>query len=204
MSQQPDLFASKEPQTLICEDGQATLYPQWLPAARRADLLAQLPTTLAWEQTHLHMYGKRVAIPRLNAWYGDAGSRYSYSGAFFNPRPWTPTLQQLRDELSDVAGTEFNSVLANWYRTGRDSVAWHSDNEPELGPEPTIASLSLGASRVFVLRHNKTQRQVRVTLQDGDLLIMSGRLQHAWQHQLPKVAGLTETRINLTYRRVWA
>ncbi|WP_041523439.1 alpha-ketoglutarate-dependent dioxygenase AlkB family protein [Gilvimarinus agarilyticus] len=204
MSQQPDLFASKEPQTLIDEDGTAVLYPQWLSVARRASLFADLQSSLKWEQTHLQMYGKRVPIPRLNAWYGDPSSRYSYSGAYFTPRPWTPALQGLRDDLSTVVGTAFNSVLANLYRTGRDSVAWHSDNEPELGPEPTIASLSLGADRVFVFRHIKSRRQVRMTLQDGDLLVMAGQLQRYWQHQLPKVAGLGEARINLTYRRVLA
>lgn len=203
MSQQPDLFASKQPQTLISEDGSAILYPGWLTPERATLLFAELDTSLAWEQTHLQMYGKPVPIPRLNAWYGDAGSRYSYSGAHFTPRPWTAALQNLRDELESMVDTRFNSVLANCYRDGRDSVAWHSDNERELGATPTIASLSLGAGRDFVLRHKQSQRQVRVTLQNGDLLIMAGRLQRCWQHQLPKVSGAVGRRINLTFRRVW-
>jgi len=202
MAQQSDLFNSQQPLTLIAEDGRALLYRRWLTLERSNALLAELESTLAWHPTYIQLYGKRQLIPRLNAWYGDSGSSYRYSGAHFNPRPWTIALGQLRDQLEQETASRFNSVLANYYRDGRDSVAWHSDNEPELGPTPTIASLSIGAARDFVLRHKQSRRQVRVTLQSGDLLIMAGQLQRCWQHQLPKTAQVVGPRINLTYRRV--
>ncbi|WP_084005133.1 alpha-ketoglutarate-dependent dioxygenase AlkB family protein [Gilvimarinus polysaccharolyticus] len=202
MSLQADLFASNHPQVITNEDGCAVLHRSWLKPERSAELFTELSATLAWQQTHLQMYGKSIAIPRLNAWYGDAGSFYSYSGAHFAPHPWVNALQVLREQLQPVAQARFNSVLANLYRDERDSVAWHSDDEHELGPTPTIASLSLGAERDFVLRHKQSLRQLRVTLHAGDLLIMSGRLQRCWQHQLPKANVPLGPRINLTYRRV--
>lgn len=179
--------------------------PGCLPIAAQR-YLPSLSTRWHGSRLTCQWYGKRVPIPRLNAWYGDANSEYRYSGAEFTPQPWTHALAQLRLELEAMAQSRFNSVLANCYRDGRDSVAWHSDDEPELGAEPTIASLSLGATSDFVLRHKQSRRQVRVALYSGDLLLMTGRLQRCWQHQLPKRRLSSQSahgcRINLTYRYI--
>ncbi|MDO3387145.1 alpha-ketoglutarate-dependent dioxygenase AlkB [Gilvimarinus sp. SDUM040013] len=199
---QHDLFTSPEPEIIIACDGRATLYRQWIHRDEAANLFDSLRQSLDWEQTVLTMYGRQVAIPRLNAWYGDSGSSYSYSGAYFDPMPWTAELANLRERLQAYTDTGFNSVLANYYRDGRDGVGWHSDNETELGPEPTIASVSLGETRRFSLRHSATGKTVLVDLAAGDLLVMSGKLQTRWQHQIAKSRKELGARINLTFRRV--
>lgn len=189
------------PEILIEDDGYACLWRQWLPEPEAQGLFTQLADNLHWQQTMIRVYGRRMPIPRLNAWYGDAGARYTYSGARFTPEPWTDELEDVRQRLTAFTGTAFNSVLANLYRDGSDSVAWHSDNEPELGAEPAIASLSLGASRRFRLRHRHLP-PVAVDLHAGDLLLMTGPLQQHWQHALPKTRRSVGARINLTFRRV--
>ncbi|HEY7883520.1 MAG TPA: alpha-ketoglutarate-dependent dioxygenase AlkB [Cellvibrionaceae bacterium] len=190
-----------EPERLIETDGEALLYRQWLSAERAATLFTHIEHELAWQQTELSLFGRPCLIPRLNAWYGDSGAAYSYSGARFEPHPWTPSLTALRQALEAFSSHPFNSVLANFYRHGNDGVAWHSDNEPELGREPVIASISLGATRRFRLRHTHLPT-VAVDLQAGDLLIMQGPLQHHWQHALTKTRRAVGARINLTFRHV--
>ncbi|MDO6746140.1 alpha-ketoglutarate-dependent dioxygenase AlkB family protein [Gilvimarinus sp. 1_MG-2023] len=171
---QRDLFARSGPEVLVEHDGWATLHRQWLPEVQAERLLSIFSDELVWQQTVLRMYGKSMPIPRLNAWYGEPSAHYRYSGASFTPKPWTAELHTLRCQLEDFCECEFNSVLANLYRDGRDSVAWHSDDEPELGPEPTIASLSLGQTRHFTLRHKTSRHTCRVALASGDLLLMGG------------------------------
>ncbi len=197
--------APDQPEQLIREDGDVRLYRHWWSDEVAAELFARLKEELAWQQSHIRMHGKVVAVPRLNIWYGDPGRRYRYSGVQFDPEPWTPTLKAINSELKAREGLTFNSVLANLYRDGQDSVAWHSDDEPELGRNPVIASLSLGAERRFSLRH-KTRRDlspVRLDLPAGSLLIMAGTTQHHWQHQLGKTARAVGPRINLTFRTVF-
>jgi len=142
---------------------------------------------------------------RLSSWIGDADAVYTYSRTRFEPRPWTPTLIALRAELADRYGLRFNSVLANLYRDGRDSMGWHSDDEPELGAEPVIASLSFGATRRFRLR-SRTTREVALTigLAHGSLLAMRGATQRLYQHDLPKAPKEEGARINLTFRWIRA
>ena len=150
------------------------------------------------------MFGKRVLMPRLTAWYGDPGAVYTYSGLRNAPEPWTPELAEIRSDLERTTGLAFNSVLLNRYRDGRDSVSWHADDEPELGPEPAIASVSFGAARSFVLR-SKThrKREGSVMLEHGSLLIMKGRSQALLEHALPKDARVTSERVNLTFRQIF-
>lgn len=206
---QSSLFADapqeRQPERLITEDGDVRLYRHWWSEARAAELFEILYREIAWQQSHIRMHGKIVAVPRLDVWYGDPGRRYRYSGVQFNPQPWTPTLKAIKVELETRECLTFNSLLANLYRSGRDSVAWHSDDEPELGHNPVIASLSLGAERRFTLRH-KTRKElppVRLDLPAGSLLIMAGPTQHHWQHQLGKTARAVGPRINLTFRTVF-
>ena len=154
--------------------------------------------------THSHPRS-RACHPRLNAWYGDPGCRYGYSGTRFEPLPWTETLTDIKERLTATLGVAFNSMLANRYRDGRDSVAWHSDDEPELGRNPVIASVSLGATRRFTLKH-KSRRDIRplaVDLTHGSLLVMSGPTQHQWLHQIAKTTRIVGERINLTFRYIY-
>ena len=159
---------------------------------------------LDWRQDTIMMYGRPVPIPRLNAWYGDATAEYGYSGLRLNPLPWTETLQSIRQRIQDFTGDRFNSVLANFYRDGNDGVSWHSDDERELGENPVIASLSLGATRTFSLRHrfDRGLKNRHLPLLSGSLLIMRGTTQHYWQHQVPKQKKVKGGRINLTFRQI--
>jgi alkylated DNA repair dioxygenase AlkB len=177
---------------------------QYAPAAfdsQRADaLLAALSAEIAWERHRIRLFGREVDSPRLSCWVGDAGVVYTYSRTRFVPHPWTPALAALRANLADRFDLQFNSVLANLYRDGSDSMGWHSDNEPELGDEPVIASLSFGASRRFRFRSRAT-REVALALElaHGSLLVMRGATQRLYQHDLPKTKE-ADVRINLTFR----
>ena len=157
---------------------------------------------LAWRQETLRLFGRSIPQPRLSTWYGDPGAHYRYSGLHLDPLPWHPALHALRTRLRRRLGHDFNSVLANRYRYGRDSMGWHSDDEPELGDEPLIASLSLGATRRFRLRHRARGETLDLDLDHGSLLIMAGTLQRHWQHQLPRTRRPLGERLNLTFRRI--
>lgn len=169
-----------------------------------ADRFDELAHTLHWTQDRIVVYGREVTIPRLNAWYGDPGTDYAYSGLQLQPRPWLPLLNDLRECLSTHLQHRFNSLLANFYRYGSDSVGRHADDEPELGPLPLIATVSLGASRRFALypRRKESAPPWRADLPGGSLFVMAGRCQRAWQHEVPKTAKPVGGRISLTYRQV--
>lgn len=167
--------------------------------AAQAALLAEVP----WAARHIVLFGKQVLQPRLVSWHGDAGASYRYSGVRNEPAPWTPALAALRESVTAAVGAPFNSVLCNQYRDGHDSMGLHSDDEPELGPEPLIASLSLGATRRFFLVHRRGAKRgprVNLLLTSGSLLVMEGTTQHWYRHGVPKEPGVTQARINLTFR----
>lgn len=191
-------------QQIPIEDGNLALIRDWIPAEQAFELFISLRDELVWEQSTIYIAGTARRIPRLNAWYGDAGASYRYSGKRFQPRPWTKTLGRLRERVACTADAPFNSVLANLYRDGNDSVGWHSDDETELGVNPVIASLSLGSERRFALKHkrNKSLPRMDIMLPSGCLLVMSGVTQHHWVHQLPKTRLPVGPRINLTFRQV--
>lgn len=179
--------------------------PTFLPAAEAGALLAQLTADVAWEQRAIRIFGQEIPQPRLTAWYGDAEARYTYSDLAWEPRPWLPALHALRQHLEAATGHRFNSVLLNLYRNGRDSMGWHADDEPELGPAPAIASLSLGATRRFRLRPGRAglaHAPFGLDLPGGSLLLMRGPTQRHWQHALPKTSRPVAPRLNLTFRLV--
>ncbi|AWH31908.1 alpha-ketoglutarate-dependent dioxygenase AlkB [Stenotrophomonas sp. SAU14A_NAIMI4_8] len=175
--------------------------PGWLSPAAADALLPALQAQLPWEVHRIRMFGNWVDSPRLSCWIGDPQARYRYSGAFFEPRPWTPVLESLRERLLAEGIGRFNSVLVIRYRSGGDYMGWHSDDEPELGTEPLIVSLSLGAARRFLLRRrDEPARKAEFLLGHGDLLLMGGSTQRFYQHALPKMARVQGERINLTFR----
>jgi alkylated DNA repair dioxygenase AlkB len=178
--------------------------PAFLDATVADALLAQLTATVAWEQRSIRLFGQQVPQPRLTAWYGDPEAHYTYSGLHWEPRPWTSALLDLRARVEAAAGARFNSVLLNLYRDGRDSMGWHADDEPELGPAPVIASVSLGAVRRFRLRPRPgvAHAPLALDLPAGSLLLMQGPTQAHWQHALPKTARPAGPRLNLTFRWV--
>lgn len=180
--------------------------PAFLPPGAADALLAALLEEVRWEQHHVRIAGKRIPSPRLSAWYGEPGVEYRYSGTTYRAEGWTPALEALRARLEHETGSRFDSVLVNRYRSGTDSMGWHADDEPELGPRPVIASVSLGATRRFSLKHRtrKDLDSVRLDLTHGSLLLMSGDTQSHWRHAVPKTARPVGERVNLTYRRIAA
>ena len=185
------------------EDGDFAFEPAWLDADAGHVLFDALRATLPWATHRVVLFGRAVDSPRLSCWIGDPGAAYRYSGVRHDPEPWPEVLLPVRERLRRETGHDFNSVLANLYRDGRDSTGWHSDDEPELGARPVIASLSLGATRRFVFRHRRDPSRKRVLeLPHGSLLLMRGDSQADWRHALPRTAKPMGPRINLTFRRI--
>jgi alkylated DNA repair dioxygenase AlkB len=191
-------------ENLILPDADASLHHNFLTTQQAGKLLSTLIIETPWRQDHLTFGGRKVAIPRLQAWIGDASKNYGYSGLQLNPLSWTPSLLKIKRLIEQQLDTEFNSVLLNYYRNGQDSVSWHSDDEKELGPDPFIASLSLGVSRRFELkhRHRKPTVKFKCQLDHGSLLVMGAGLQQNWLHQIPKQKEIIQPRVNLTFRKI--
>ncbi len=175
----PEIFDSKESEALL------------------QVFVAQTP----WIQETVHLHGKMIKTPRLTAWYGDNNKSYSYSGNKYQPLPWTDDLSKIKKKIERIADMQFNSVLLNYYRDGNDSVAWHSDDEYELGVKPVIASVSFGQARRFDVRNKKDHTlKYSVNLENGSLLLMKGGLQQFWEHRIPKSTRPMRPRVNLTFR----
>lgn len=186
---------------LKIDDGRLVLFNDVVPRTESESLFNQLNDDIDWQQETLFLFGRNIATPRLTAWYGDAS--YTYSGIAHPPRAWLPVLAELRASVEHITAAQYNTVLLNLYRDGSDSMSWHSDDEPELGTNPTIASLNFGATRRFRFRHKKDyKKSVAVDLQDASLLLMAGPIQHHWQHALPKSKKRMGPRINLTFRYI--
>jgi hypothetical protein len=182
------------------EDGGLLIYlPDFFAPAEADALFASLRHNIAWGQEQ-GRFGR--PFPRLTALYADAGLTYTYSGVTYPSLVWTQELNAVRRRVERAAEAPFNSVLLNRYRGGDDSIGPHADDEPELGVNPIVPSISLGAQRRFVLRHKKSRRKLEYDLTHGSLLIMAGTLQHFWLHSLPKTAAPVGERINLTFRNL--
>ena len=197
----PDLAGQ---QNLLLPDGELQLYAD-LPLGGDGDtLLRQLIDDIPWRQEYITLFGKTHRQPRLVAWYGDPEALYTYSGKTYQPHPWNDTLLRLKELAEQVSASRFNSVLLNYYRDGRDSMGLHADDEPELGPEPVIASLSLGETRTLYFRHRfrKELATVNVPLPPGSLLVMRGGTQRNWKHGIRKLSRACGPRVNLTFRSI--
>ena len=192
-----------ELQTIPLAGADLRFAPAWLPASQANALFGELLRDIPWEVHRIRMFGRVVDSPRLSCWIGDADARYRYSGTLFEPQPWPHSLAALRARLSDELGVALNSVLANRYRNGRDAMGWHRDDEPELGPQPVIASVSLGATRRFRLKaDDPALPPLSLDLPHGSLLVMRGHTQARFRHALPRTARPVGERINLTFRCV--
>src|SRR5262245_49586795 len=180
------------------DDGWLHYDETFLPPTEADDLFARLRDTVPWEQS-----GRPGRLfPRLTAWYADAGLTYSYSGVTHHAVPWTPELLAVKQRAEAAAGTTWNSLLLNYYRHGQDSIGFHADDEPELGSNPVVGSISLGAVRKFVLKHPASGEKREFGLQHGSLLVMGGSSQHHWRHGVPKTKKPVGPRINLTFRKI--
>ncbi len=176
---------------------------RWLAQGEADRWLADLRDAIPWEVHRLRIFGRDVDSPRLSCWIGDTDASYTYSRTHFEPYPWPAALNALRERVEVACDTRFNSVLANLYRDGNDSMGWHSDDESELGSQPVIASLSLGAVRSFRFRSRTDTRAVRtLDLPSGRLLCLEGDQPCLSPHDLPKRRGLSDARLNLTFRYI--
>jgi alkylated DNA repair dioxygenase AlkB len=185
------------------QDGELVYIKDYYSEDHSNQLFLELRDTLEWKQDKIKMFGKVHNVPRLQAWYGDEGKSYSYSGIKMIPTKWTDTLLAIKNELEKTSGASLNSVLANLYRNGNDSNGWHADDEKELGTNPVIVSLSLGESRKFKMKHKIDKKhKFDLELTHGSLLIMKGSTQHYWKHTISKTAQRKGERINLTYRYI--
>jgi alkylated DNA repair dioxygenase AlkB len=198
----PPTDVKKQPvaEALSLPDADITVYRTLFSQAESERLFSELQTHVNWKQEFIKIYGKPVPIPRLTAWYGDPGKKYTYSKIEMMPEPWSEILLEIKSRIEPLAQVRFNSVLLNLYRDGKDSVAWHSDNEPELGQNPVIGSVSLGETRRFMLKHKSKQLKDEVQLSSGSFLLMKGETQHFWLHQIPKSQKSIGARVNLTFR----
>jgi alkylated DNA repair dioxygenase AlkB len=194
------LFQS-EPIVFDLPDAEIIYFPAFLSREEADSLFLELLKNTPWRQDEITVYGKKHLQPRLTALYGNEGKPYSYSNIKMQPHFWTLLLQKIKSLVENTTETNFTTVLLNYYRDGNDSNGWHADNEKELGMNPIIASLSLGAERNFQLKHNTdTTQKKNIILENGSLLLMKGTTQHFWKHQVPKTAKTIGSRINLTFR----
>lgn len=184
-------------------DAQVCLVDPFLGPEDAASIFDELFAGVRWRQDSIKLWGKVHDVPRLQQWFADDGMVYTWSGIRMEPAPWIAPLERLRERLHEALGLRFNTALANLYRDGNDTVGWHADDEPELGEAPVIASISLGATRDFVLRHRTRPELVQsISLAHGSLLVMEGQTQQHWRHCVPRRKRVLTPRINLTFRHV--
>ncbi len=183
-------------------DGQLLYWPDFYPPETADELFERLGAEISWQQYSIRLFGRSVAQPRLTAFYGNAGLRYTYSGLSLTAPGWGRGLARVREDVAEATGRTHNSVLCNLYRDGADAMGWHADDEPELGDEPVIASLSLGAERRFSFKPRAGGKSLKIDLANGSLLVMAGSVQAHWLHQLPRTRRPVGPRINLTFRTI--
>lgn len=188
---------------LLPGDGSAVLFPDFLCESDADNYFSGLHNNTPWEQNFIRLFGKEVSEPRLSTWHAEADLPYTYSGVPRTPHPWKEPLSSLRTACEAHTGQSFNGALLNLYRTGQDAMGWHSDDEAVNGPNPVIASISLGAERRFDFRHKQSREMISVVLPHGSLLVMSGACQTFWLHRIAKTTRQTEPRINVTFRTLW-
>ena len=199
---QLDLFnpTKNDDERILILNGQYLHIKQFFDKNISDSYFKTLMESIEWKQEKMNMYGKELFFPRLTAWYGDNDKPYSFSGITLKPSEWTNLLLEIKSKVESKTEAIFNSVLLNRYRSGNDSISWHTDAEKELGINPIIASVNFGATREFQLRHKETKEKISIELTHGSLLIMEGELQHFWHHQVPKTKKPVNERINLTFR----
>lgn len=198
-----DLFARGDlPERIILDGAELLFYPTINLPFAEADIVAELIAAVPWREEAIVLRGTHYIQPRLIAWYGDPGARYTYSGVMHVPLPWLPLLSALKNMVEGLCAQTFNSALVNYYRNERDSMGMHSDDERELGPQPLIASLSLGGPRTLIFKHKISSERFKLLLPGGSLLIMQGDTQHYWRHGINKEKSPCAPRINITFRQI--
>ncbi|MBQ4832900.1 alpha-ketoglutarate-dependent dioxygenase AlkB [Pseudoalteromonas sp. MMG010] len=176
--------------------------PKAISAQKSLNLFYYLQKNLNWQQPSTHVYGKTAPIPRLQCFFSDNAINYGYSQTSLRVEVWDNILLALKRRLENSLNRPFNSLLVNYYRDGNDTMGFHSDDEIELGPEPCIACISLGAERAIKLKHKASNKVSNFKLQSGSLLLMHGYSQRDYQHAIAKQTALLHPRISLTFRYI--
>lgn len=193
--------STSNPQSFKLPNADISYYPNYIPTEKATSLFNKLLTETPWQQDDITVFGKTHPQPRLTALYATNTKPYSYSNITMHPHILTPLLSDLKQQIDATCQTRFSTLLLNLYRNGKDSNGWHADDEPELGKNPIIASLSFGTARKFKLKHRTIpEAKQDIVLTHGSLLIMKGETQHYWLHQIPKTAKKVNERINITFR----
>ncbi|MFH4967941.1 alpha-ketoglutarate-dependent dioxygenase AlkB [Gaetbulibacter sp. M240] len=188
-------------QELKMPDAEVIYYPQFFSPSQSDLLFQDLLNMTPWQQDTITVFGKTHLQPRLTAFFADNDKVYKYSNITMSPHPFKGNLKQIKERLESILGIEFTSCLANLYRDGQDSNGWHADDEKSLGENPVIASVSFGDERKFNFKHrNNSSLKETLILEHGSLLVMKGKTQHFWLHQIPKTRKPVGKRINLTFR----
>ena len=202
-----DLFAN-EPGTpesgvkISMPDADVVHFPGLFSLSEADSLFAQLKREVTWQQEKIKLYGQVHDLPRLTAWYGDPSKTYIYSGITVHSLEWIAPILEIKRRIESISDHSFNSVLLYRYRSGSDSVSWHADDEPELGQNPLIGSVSFGEARPFQMKHKFLDEKRKIILEHGSYLLMKGSTQHYWLHQIPKSKRAMGERINLTFRNI--
>ena len=202
-----DLFAyergtSEASVKISMPDADVLYFARLFDPCEANSLFVQLQQNIEWQQEKIKLYGQVHDLPRLTAWYGDPAKTYSYSGISITSLEWIEALLEIKKRIESVSDYSFNSVLLNRYRNGSDGVSWHADDEPELGQNPVTGSVSFGEARPFELKHKTLDEKRKIILENGSYLLMKGRTQHCWLHQIPKSKRVLGERINLTFRQI--
>jgi alkylated DNA repair dioxygenase AlkB len=197
------LFDELSVQKIELEDTHLLYFPNFLSSLEADDWFTFLKNKVNFQSGEIKLFGKTYAKPRLEAFYAENELTYSYSGKQMKTQPFIDEIEELKKRIESLSDLDFNAVLINLYRNGMDSNGWHADDEKELGEDPRIASISLGAERIFELKHNQTKKKIKLKLEHGSLLCMMQGSQKYWKHQLPKDKAINEPRINLTFRKIY-
>lgn len=202
-STESDKITLKLPNGEQMPNAEIYYYPHFFTPQESDIFFEDLLKNTQWSHDDITIFGKTMKIPRLQAWYGEAGKAYNYSGMLLKPHGWTDTLLAIKQRIEDITQTTYTSALLNQYRDGKDSVGWHADDEPVQGKNPTIASVSFGATRKFRFRRTDNHTlKTALMLTHGSLVMMQGETQHFWQHEIPKTSQPTDIRINITFRKL--
>lgn len=199
-----DLFEQEldESKNRLPYNGEVYYYGALFNSVVASEYFEKLLSSIDWKYDKAVMYGKQIVTKRQVAWYADKTYNYTYSGVTRKALIWTNTLLELKKSVEQKTGASYNSCLLNLYHDGNEGMSWHNDDETALKKEGSIASLSLGAQRKFMFKHNKTHEKVEFLLLNGDLIEMKGQTQSYWKHCVPKTTKVKWSRINLTFRQI--
>jgi alkylated DNA repair dioxygenase AlkB len=189
-----------DPQIIIKHDGEAVYYPCVFDGVTSVQLLAELVQAIEWQHDQVIMFGKQITTKRKVAWYAGEGISYTYAGKRKDPLPWTPLLLSIKEKVEKQTKANYNACLLNLYHAGDEGMSWHRDNEKEIVPESSIASVSFGAARKFAFKHVSDEKKIEVMLESGSILDMRGPIQQHWYHALPPSKKVKDLRVNLTFR----